>query len=150
MVSMVGCNAGVTYKLLRCFAEASGLKINYSKSHFDCLGKSVSWCRDAAQFLNCSTMDFPFVYLGIPVGVSSKSWIVWQPIIRKFEVKLAKWKQRSLSMGAESLSSIQSYQPYLSTFYPSLGSLKKWCTKLFPSREISFGEVTKRPARFLG
>lgn len=120
MVSMVGCNAGVTYKLLRCFAEASGLKINYSKSHFDCLGKSVSWCRDAAQFLNCSTMDFPFVYLGIPVGVSSKSWIVWQPIIRKFEVKLAKWKQRSLFMGGRItlINSVLSALPiYLLSFF---------------------------------
>ena len=85
--------------VLRCFEEASGLKINYSKSHFGCLGKSVSWCREAAQFLNCSTMDFPFIYLGILVGVSSKSWIVWQPIVRNFEVKLAKWKQGTLSMG---------------------------------------------------
>ena len=76
-------------------------KINYSKSHFGCLGKSASWCREAAQFLNCSTLEFPFTYLGIPVGVSSKSWIVWQPIVRKFEVKLAKWKQRTLSMGGK-------------------------------------------------
>ncbi|KAL5190603.1 U-box domain-containing protein 14 [Glycine soja] len=35
----------------------------------------ASWCREAAQFLNCSTLEFPFTYLGIPVGVSSKSWI---------------------------------------------------------------------------
>ncbi|XP_006606686.1 uncharacterized protein [Glycine max] len=85
--------------ILRCFEKASGLKINFSKSHLGCLGKSGSWCRAAAQFLNCSHMDFPFSYLGIPIGVSSKSWSVWQPIIRKFEDKLAKWKQRSLSMG---------------------------------------------------
>ena len=85
--------------ILRCFEKVSGLKINYSKSHLGCLGKTGSWCRAAAQFLNCSHMDFPFSYLGIPLGVSSKSWSVWQPIIRKFEDKLAKWKQRSLSMG---------------------------------------------------
>ncbi|KHN06598.1 hypothetical protein glysoja_046985, partial [Glycine soja] len=41
----------------------------------------------------------PFSYLGIPVGSSSKSWNVWQPIISKLEAKLAKWKQRCLSMG---------------------------------------------------
>ena len=55
--------------ILRCFEESSGLKINYYKSHFGCLGKSGSWCRDAAQFLNCSNMDFPFSYLGISIGV---------------------------------------------------------------------------------
>jgi len=71
----------------------------YLESHFGCVGKSEGWCRDAAQFLNCSQLEIPFSYLGIPVGVSSKSWVVWQPIIRKFEAKLAKWKQRYLSMG---------------------------------------------------
>ena len=77
----------------------SRLKINYAKSHFGCVGKSVGWCRDAAQFLNCSQLEIPFSYLGIPVGVSSKSWVVWQPIIKKFGAKLAKWKQRCISMG---------------------------------------------------
>ena len=71
----------------------------YLESHFGCVGKSDGWCRDAAQFLNCSQLEIPFSYLGIPVGVSSKSWVVWQPIIRKFEAKLAKWKQKCLSQG---------------------------------------------------
>ena len=62
--------------ILRCFEKVSGLKINYSKSHLGCLGKTGSWCRAAAQFLNCSHMDFPFSYLGIPIGVSLKSWSV--------------------------------------------------------------------------
>ncbi|KAL5133066.1 putative ribonuclease H protein [Glycine soja] len=52
----------------------SGLKINYAKSKFGCLGKSVSWCREAANYLNCGQLGFPFSYLGIPVGSSSKSW----------------------------------------------------------------------------
>ncbi|KAL5129442.1 U-box domain-containing protein 14 [Glycine soja] len=69
--------------VLRCFEEASGLKINYSKSHFGCLGKSASWFREAAQFLNCSTLEFPFTYLGIPVGVSSKSWIDLKSIFQQ-------------------------------------------------------------------
>ena len=118
--------------VLRCFEEASGLKINYSKSHFGCLGRSVSWCREAALFLNCNTMDFPFIYLGIPVGVSSKSWIVWQPIVTRFEVKLATWKQRTLSMGGRItlINSVLSALPiYLLSF----------C-----------GEDTKRPTKFLG
>ena len=77
----------------------SGLKINYAKSQFGCMGKSEVWCREAALFLNCGQLDIPFSYLGIPVGTTSKSWNVWQPIISKFELKLSKWKQKSLSMG---------------------------------------------------
>ena len=59
----------------------------------------MAWCREAANFLNCGQLDFPFSYLGIPVGSTSKSWNVWQPLISKFETKVAKWKQRCLSMG---------------------------------------------------
>jgi len=33
------------------------------------------------------------------MGSSPKSWSVWQPIISKFDAKLAKWKQIYLSMG---------------------------------------------------
>ena len=69
-------NVRILKCILRCFEEASGLKINYSKSQLGCVGKSVSWCREAAHFLNCSTLDFPFNYLGIPIGVSSKRFCV--------------------------------------------------------------------------
>ncbi|KAL5137899.1 Transposon TX1 uncharacterized protein [Glycine soja] len=83
---------------IRCFEMVSGLKINYAKSQFGCLGKSEGWCRDAAHFLNYSQLVFPFSYLGIPMGSNPKSWSVWQPIISKFDAKLAKWKQRYLSI----------------------------------------------------
>ena len=85
--------------ILKSFELVSGLKINYNKRKFGCLGKSEDWCREAASSLNCSQMDIPLSYLGIPVGVSSKNRSVWQPIISKCEAKLTKWKQRNLSMG---------------------------------------------------
>ena len=83
-------NVRVLKCILKCFELVSGLKINYNKSQFGCLGKSEGWCREAAFSLNCSQLEFPFSYLGIPVGVSSKCRSVWQPIISKFEAKLAK------------------------------------------------------------
>ncbi|KAH1242369.1 putative ribonuclease H protein [Glycine max] len=89
----------VMKSILRIFELVSGLKINYAKSQFGCLGKSLDWCREAANYLNCGQLEFPFSYLGIPVGSTSKSWEVWQPLISKFESKVAKWKQRCLSMG---------------------------------------------------
>ena len=113
-------NVRVLKCILRCFEKVSGLKINYSKSHFGCLGKSEAWCRDAAQFLNCTQLEFPFSYLGIPIGVRAKSWTVWQPIIRNFEAKLAKWKQRCLCMGGRItlLNSVLTAFPiYLLSFF---------------------------------
>ena len=43
-------NARVMKSILRIFELASGLKINYAKSQFGCLGKSVTWCREAEKF----------------------------------------------------------------------------------------------------
>ncbi|KAH1198122.1 putative ribonuclease H protein [Glycine max] len=80
-------NIRVLKSILRIFEMVFGLKINYAKSQFGCMGKSEVWYREAALFLNCGQLDIPFSYLGIP------------PIISKFELKLSKWKQKSLSMG---------------------------------------------------
>ena len=86
--------------ILRIFELASGLKINYAKSQFGCLGKSVIWCREAANYLNCGQLGFPFSYLGIPVGSTSKSWNVWQPLISKFDSKLANGSRDAYLWGA--------------------------------------------------
>ncbi|RZC29900.1 Exocyst complex component SEC6 isoform B [Glycine soja] len=113
-------NVRVLKYVLRCYELASGLKINYTKSQFGCLSKSEAWCRDAAHFLSYSQMGTPFSYLGIPVGSSPKSWSVWQPIINKFESKLASWKHRCLSIGSRItlINSVLTTLPiYLLSFY---------------------------------
>ena len=46
-------NIRVLKSVLRIFEMVSGLKINYTKSQFGCMGKSEAWCREAALFLNC-------------------------------------------------------------------------------------------------
>jgi len=66
--SATTANVRVLKSILRIFEMASGLKINYAKSQFGCMGKSEAWCREAALFLNCGQLEFPFSYLGIPVG----------------------------------------------------------------------------------
>ena len=84
--------------MLRCFEMVSGLWFNFAKSQFGAIGKSEDWCLSAAAFLNCALLNFPFCYLGIPIGVNPRRLVVWEPIIRKFEAWLNKWKQRSISM----------------------------------------------------
>ena len=45
-------NIRVLKSILRIFEMDSGLKINYAKSQFGCMGKSEAWCREAALFLS--------------------------------------------------------------------------------------------------
>ena len=85
--------------LLRGFELASGLKINFAKSQFGIIGGGVNWGLEAAHTLNCRQMDYPFHYLGIPIGANPSSQLVWEPLITKFKSKLSKWAQKDISMG---------------------------------------------------
>ncbi|KAL5153812.1 hypothetical protein HKD37_19G053302 [Glycine soja] len=85
--------------ILRAFELSSGLKINYGKSSFGVLGQSEQWKLQAASYLNCRIMPLPFSYLGIPIGANPRRYGLWDPILRKTESKLSRWKQRHLSYG---------------------------------------------------
>ena len=84
---------------LRAFELASGLKINFAKSSCGAFEVSEEWICEAANYLHCSLMVFPFTYLGIPIGANPRRCQTWDPIITKCERKLERWKQRHLSFG---------------------------------------------------
>ena len=46
-------------------------------------------------------METPFHYLGIPIGTKPSSYLMWKPLIKKFEAKLSKWNQKILSMAGK-------------------------------------------------
>ena len=77
----------------------SQASINFSKSSFGAIRMSERWKVDAARYLNCSLSVIPFLYLGIPTGANPRRSYVWDPIVKKCERKLAKWKQKLLSFG---------------------------------------------------
>lgn len=58
--------------ILRAFELASGLKINFAKSSCGAFGVSDQWISDAANYLHCSLMSFPFTYLDIPIGANPR------------------------------------------------------------------------------
>jgi len=60
--------------ILRVFELVSGLKINFSKSGFGAFRVTEQWKLDAAYYLNCSLMSFPFVYLGVPIGENPRRY----------------------------------------------------------------------------
>ena len=85
--------------VLRTFELVSSLKINFVKSSFGALGMSDQWKIEAANYLNCSLLSFPFTYLGVPIRANLRRCQTWDPIISKCERKLVKWKQRHLCFG---------------------------------------------------
>ena len=143
-------NVIVLKAMLRGFEMASGLKINYAKSQFGIFGDYVNWSQEAAHFLNCRQMGIPFHYLGIPIGVRSSNQVVWEPLISKFEAKLTKWNQKSLSMAGR-VNLINSVLNALPIYLLSFFKLPQRIADRLVSLQRNFmwgGGMIKR--RFLG
>ncbi|XP_021985846.1 uncharacterized protein LOC110882054 [Helianthus annuus] len=116
-------------RLLRWLNLVSSLKINRRKSNLFGIGvddREVGWL---ARLANCEVGSFPFMHLGIPIGVNMKRVMFWKPVLEKFSLKLSKWKAKYLSFAGRMtlaksvLGSLPSY--YLSLFAAPKGILNK-------------------------
>ena len=104
--------------LLLYFQAVTGLKVNALKSEMVPIGE-VSNVFVLVEILGCRVGSLPMTYLGMPLGVSHKSPAVWNPILEKFECKLAGWKKMYLSKGGR-LTLLKSTLSSLPTYYLSL------------------------------
>ena len=80
------------------FEVMLGLKINLSKSVIIPIGE-VPELESLAQFFGCGFDSLPSSYLGLLLGASFKSKVVWEPVMERFRKKLAGWKSVLLSRG---------------------------------------------------
>ncbi|GKV36996.1 hypothetical protein SLEP1_g45072 [Rubroshorea leprosula] len=85
--------------VLRAFELVSGLKINFNKSHLIGIHVQESWLNKMSWVLCCKVGVFPFKYLGIPIGGSSRNKAFWKPLVELLSTKLSTWKGRYLSLG---------------------------------------------------
>ena len=82
--------------LLLCFQAVTSLKVNVAKSEMVPIGE-VNNVQALAEILGCRVGALPMTYLGMPLGAPHKSPSIWNPILEKFERKLAGWKKLYLS-----------------------------------------------------
>ena len=75
--------------LLLCFQAVTGLKVNEQKSEMVPIGE-VNDVHTLAEILGCKVGTLPMSYLGMPLGASHKSPLIWNLILENFERKLAK------------------------------------------------------------
>ncbi|KAL9664080.1 hypothetical protein QQ045_019477 [Rhodiola kirilowii] len=85
-------------RILKIFEGCSGLKINYSKSMCFGLGLKEEETQSFAKQLNCPVGRLPMNYLGIKVGGNPANKETWEPIVQRFNLKLASWRSANLSM----------------------------------------------------
>ena len=56
--------------------------------------------KEWANKICCKVEAFPSTYLGLPLRAKANSVKIWEPIIEKFEKRLAGWKSKLLGYGA--------------------------------------------------
>ncbi|GJT99128.1 hypothetical protein Tco_1094646 [Tanacetum coccineum] len=54
-------------RVLKCFEEVSGLKVNHNKSKIYGIGVSEGDMTDMARWMGCGIGEFPFTYLRLPI-----------------------------------------------------------------------------------
>ena len=77
----------------------SGLKINFQKSSLFGINVEQQFLLDCADLICCKVESLPATYLRLPLGARSNSTKVWEPMVEKFEKRLAGWKSNIISMG---------------------------------------------------
>uniref|UniRef100_A0A7N2QYR9 Uncharacterized protein n=1 Tax=Quercus lobata TaxID=97700 RepID=A0A7N2QYR9_QUELO len=94
--------------LLLCFEVVTGLKVNVCMSEMVPIGV-VDNVHVLAGLLGCRVGNLPMSYLGMPVGASHKSSSFWNPILEKFERRLARWKKLYLSKRGRLIVFVQAW-----------------------------------------
>ncbi|GJZ71682.1 hypothetical protein Tco_0635533 [Tanacetum coccineum] len=121
-------NAKSLMCILKCFEEVSGLRVNYNKSKIYGVGVSDGDMADMARWIGCGIGEFPFTYLGLPIG-ENMWWVnAWGPVVEKFKNNIADWKAKMMSFEGRltlvklALGSLPLY--YFSMFRVPLSVLK--------------------------
>ncbi|XP_059639631.1 uncharacterized protein LOC132282005 [Cornus florida] len=121
--TLVFCDADVSQmRYLRCvliwFQVIFGLKVNVGKSVLVSVGE-VPNISTLALVLGCNTGSLSIPNLGLPLGAPSKSLGSWDPVVERFEKRLAGWKKQYLSKGGR-LTLLKSTMSSLPTYFLSV------------------------------
>lgn len=106
--------------LLFVFEQLSGLKINFYKSELYCFGEAKDFENEYMELFGCSTGQFPFRYLGIPIHYRRLRNADWKEVVERFEKRLSSWKGKLLSTGGRLtlINSVLSSLPlYMMSFF---------------------------------
>ncbi|GJS75871.1 putative RNA-directed DNA polymerase [Tanacetum coccineum] len=115
-------NAKSLMCILKCFEEVSGLRVNFNKSKLYGVGVTGGEIIEMARWMGCGVGEFPFTYLGLPIGVCMRRTCAWNPVVEKFKKRLADWKAKTMSFGGR-LPLVKSVLGSLPLYYFSMFSV---------------------------
>ncbi|XP_039040629.1 uncharacterized protein LOC120178942 [Hibiscus syriacus] len=103
-------------RVLRVFEVMSGLQLNLKKSRLFGINISQQEVKTWADSIGCLVGNFPSNFLGLPLGATRNSSVIWEPVVQNFHSKLAGWKAATLSLAGR-LVLIKSVLSSLPTYF---------------------------------
>jgi len=131
---------------LKTYGDFSGQYVNNSKSSFFTMDNSARFVTKIQRILSCSHGCLPFSYLGVSIFVSAPKCRFFQPFADKVKLKLASWKDKSLSM----MGHIQLVNTVITRFLVYSFNMYKWYVSLLKQVEqwcrnfIWSGDIMKK------
>ncbi|GJX37277.1 putative RNA-directed DNA polymerase, eukaryota, reverse transcriptase zinc-binding domain protein, partial [Tanacetum coccineum] len=129
--------------ILKCFENASGLKINLSKSKIYGVGVLADEVEVIASSLGCDHGSIPFMYLGLPAGKRMRFSDGWNVVVNRFRDRLSSWKSKSLSIGGRLTLISSGGLGVGSIFAKKLCLLGKWKWRFLTEKEALWRMVIK-------
>ncbi|KAH9319158.1 hypothetical protein KI387_020927 [Taxus chinensis] len=104
---------------LSLYQSASQQTVNFNKSSISFINTPPRSQRKIADIFGCIIVDLPASYLGIPLFQGRQSKNLWNPVIERYQKKLAAWKGALLSQ-ASKLQLVKATLQNLPTYFMSL------------------------------
>ncbi|GKV52014.1 hypothetical protein SLEP1_g58623 [Rubroshorea leprosula] len=138
-------NVWAVKAMMRTFELVSGLRINYSKSQLLSINVEKDWRERMADLPNCTVGEFPFKYLGIPVGGNLRRLAIWCPLMERCRNRLSLWNGQFLSFGGR-IALINSMLSSLPVFLLSMYKIPRGVIEEIDTirRRFLWGEVRTR------
>jgi hypothetical protein len=106
--------------ILNTFVDSTRLKVNYQKSYIDPINVSAEKMYILANTFGCQIGNFPFTYLGLPMGTTKPKVEDFLPLVHRIERRLTSTSNFITQAGK--LEMVNSVLSALPTFY--MGNIK--------------------------
>lgn len=80
------------WMVINIFLLDSSLSLNLKKTALIGINVEEEILRSTYSVYGCRVEEFPFSYLGIPLGGNHKSLLFWEPVVDKVRKKIDEWR----------------------------------------------------------